>query len=115
MKKAIVDFDRADKIVASKNTRNAIANGPRVALLNSSSVTSTLTFNSKVLQGNISVNLYDANGNLVKAITENEFINNGNFKYNIDKNDLASGIYIIQLQYISEKNNFTETLKLPVL
>lgn len=74
------------------------------------------TLNYKVPEnGVMQVNLYDASGRFIRHLL-NEDIDKGNHQLPISKDTFKSGIYFIQVGYLSEKGLIEyNVLKLPVL
>ncbi len=113
VKTALLDFDQSRTEVAYKTTaQDQLTNATKI--LNNLSSSATLLFQSAYEQGSLSINLYDVNGVKVQSIANQASLENGSFQYQIDKSNLANGVYLIQVQYSNEQNQYQETLKLPV-
>jgi hypothetical protein len=61
--------------------------------------------------GNVSLKIYNVNGELVHTVVDNAFKIRGNYKYNVDMSNLSSGVYLYTLQ----QNNNMQTKKMTLL
>ena len=98
-----------DKILPTKSISDT-----QVKLLSSIEQQSILQFQSDIKIGVLNIHLYDINGNRIQTLANGINIENGYFNETIDKSNLSAGMYLIQVEYLTDEDQYTKTLKLAV-
>ena len=111
-----VTMSRESNVNSNRNKILPIQNivDTQVKLLNSLEQQSIVQFQSDIKTGVLNVNLYDINGNRMQTLANGINIENGYFNEAIDKSNLSAGMYFIRVEYLTDEDQYTETLKLTV-
>lgn len=89
----------------STSTESAISYTNEIGTISPNPCNPSTTINFSISQTTpVSIKMYDVKGNMIKVINES-LMNAGNYKMNVNMNDIASGYYFVKMNIGSMKKN----------